>query len=62
MLTIISSNDAADSFCTLAQEQDKREQLTQKAKKAEAQAKLQKRLAPAKVEVNDPAAKKVRSS
>jgi ribosome production factor 1 len=40
----------------------KREQLTQKAKQAKAQAKLQKRLARAKVEVNDPAAKKVRSS
>jgi hypothetical protein len=45
MLTIISSNDAPNSFCTLAyQEQDKREQLTQKVKKAKAQAKLQKRL------------------
>jgi hypothetical protein len=48
---------AANSFRTLAcQEQDQEGT----AKKAKAQAKLQKRLAQGKVEVNDPVAKKVR--
>lgn len=37
----------------------KREEIARKSKKAKGQAKLQKRLAQAKLEANDPAAKKV---
>lgn len=38
----------------------KREEIAQKSKKAKNQQKLQKRLAQAKLEANDPAAKKVK--
>jgi ribosome production factor 1 len=38
----------------------KREEVSRKSKKAKSQQKLQKRLALAKLEANDPAAKKVR--
>jgi ribosome production factor 1 len=39
----------------------KREEISRKSKKAKSQQKLQRRLAQAKLEANDPAAKKVRS-